>query len=92
MQHLMFTSTRSYPVSIVALLLATVLAGCVAYTGQPSSGYNYAYSYPTRYYTGYPNYAYYPDTYTYSYNYRPYYSPDYNGYYNTYSTGGSGDR
>jgi len=58
-----FTVARSQLIPIVALLLATALGGCIAYTGYPSS--NYGYNYSGGYYGGYPS------TYTDSYNYRP---------------------
>lgn len=69
MQHLKFTTARSRLIAITALLLATALGGCVAYTGYPSS--NYSYSYPNGYYTEYPR------TYTNAPAYRPFYSPTY---------------
>jgi hypothetical protein len=83
-----FTAARSRLIPLTALLLATALGGCVAYTGYPSSGYgyrnpNYGYSYPGSYYAGYPR------TYNTSYSYRPYYSPDYNRYGSTYGGGGN---
>ena len=88
MRHPNFTLTRSHAVPIIALLLATALGGCVAYTGRPDT--QYSYGYPTAYYTGYSTYYDYPNTYAYSQNYPPYYSPDYNSYYNTYATSGGG--
>src|SRR4051812_42660902 len=92
MRHPNPISVRGHAVAIIALLLATALGGCVAYTAQPASRYSYGYGYPAGYYTEYPTYSSYPNTYAYSYNYRPYYSPDYNSYNNTYATSGGGER
>jgi hypothetical protein len=78
MRHAMFTTARSRLMPLAALLLATVLGGCVGYSSYPSR--DYSYSYPSSYYAGYPR------TYNGSYGYRPYYSPGYG----RYETGGGG--
>ena len=49
-QNLKFTVARSRLIPLAALLVATALGGCVAYTGYPSS--TYSYSYPNGYYVG----------------------------------------
>lgn len=69
-------------IPVTALLLATALGGCVAYTGYPAT--TYSYNYPGGYYGGYPS------SYAYSYNYAPY-SSNYNGTFNTYATSGNGN-
>jgi hypothetical protein len=95
MRYPEFTAARRRLIPLAALLLATGLGGCVAYSGYPS-GY-YGYNQPNGYYGGnrtayaYPAYnAGYP-TYTNSYRQRPYYSPDYNGSFNTYENSGGGN-
>ena len=95
MRNPKFTAIRSRLVPIAAILLATALGGCVAYSGYPS-GY-YGANYPDGYYGGnrtayvYPSsYSGYSGTYTNSYNPRPYYSHDYNGSFNPYQTNGGG--
>jgi hypothetical protein len=95
MRNQKFTAARRRLVPIAAILLATALGGCVAYSGYPS-GY-YGANYPYGYYGGnrtayvYPSsYSGYSGTYTNSYNPRPYYSRDYNGSFNTYQTNGGG--
>ena len=92
MRNPKFTSARSRLLPLAALLAATSLGGCVAYTGYPS-GY-YGYNYSNGYYGagrsvyGYPsNYAAYPST----YNKRPLYSSDYNSSFNTYENRGGGN-
>jgi hypothetical protein len=86
MRYPKVTVARGGIVSVVSLLLATSLGGCIAYTNYPSQDYSYRYSYPHSYYTDYPR------AYAYSYNYHPYYSSDYNSYYNTYENSGGGNR
>jgi hypothetical protein len=71
-------------IPMAALLGATLLGGCVAYTGYPTAT-TYGYNYPGSYYGGYPS------NYAYSYNYYPAYSSDYNGTFNTYQTSGDGN-
>jgi hypothetical protein len=95
MPHSNFATVRSRLVPVAALLAATALGGCIAYSGYPS-GY-YGSNYPSGYYGGNrPAYAYpaynagYPSTYTNSYNQRPLYSPDYNSSFNTYENSGGG--
>jgi hypothetical protein len=86
MPHPKFETARRRLVPVAALLVATVLGGCVAYTGYPS-GY-YGYNYPSGYYGGnrggyaYPAYN--------SYNQRPVYSSDYNSSFNAYENSGGG--
>lgn len=87
-----FTSARRRLAPFAALAVATVLGGCVAYTGYPS-GY-YGYNYPSGYYPGnrtayaFPsNYNGYPSSYANSYYQRPAYSQEYNG---SYTNGGAG--
>ena len=84
MQRAMLTTARSRLIPLAALLLTTVLGGCVGYTGYPSR--DYGYSYPNNYYAGYQH------TYNTWYGYHPYYSPDYNRYNDTdYGRGSSGN-
>jgi hypothetical protein len=97
MRYPKFTAVRSRLIPVAALLSATILGGCVGYTGYPSGDYGYshpngyysgnrsAYSYPASYYAGYPS------AYGNSYNHRRFYSPDYNGSFNTYRTSGGGN-
>jgi hypothetical protein len=86
MPHPKFETARRRLVPVAALLVATALGGCVAYTGYPS-GY-YSYNYPSGYYGGnrggyaYPAYS--------SYNQRPVYSSDYNSSFNAYENSGGG--
>lgn len=70
-------------IPVTALLLATALGGCVAYTGYPAT--TYSYNTPANYYGGYPS------SYAYSYNYVPPFSSDYNGTFNTYAASGDGN-
>jgi hypothetical protein len=91
MQYPEFTAVRRRLIPLAAVLVATALGGCVAYTGYPS-GY-YGSNYPNGYYAGnrsaygYPsNSAGYPS----SYSQRPFYSPDYNSSFNTYENSGGG--
>ncbi len=65
-----FKAARNRLVPLAALVLATALGGCVAYTGYPPTSYSYT-TYPSGYYAGYPT------AYTYSYNTS--YTPDYRG-------------
>jgi hypothetical protein len=82
MRPKIITAARRRLVPLAALLFATALGGCVAYTGYPAASY----AYPNSYYGGYPaSYS------TYSYNYPRYYWPDYNGTFDTYRNGGSGN-
>ncbi len=78
MRYQQFTAARSRLVPLAALLLASVLGGCVGYADYPSG--NYGYSQPNYGYSSY--YRGYPATYTNSYNQRPYYSPSYGRYNN----------
>lgn len=82
MQQLQRPAIRRRLIPLAALLLATALGGCIAYTGYPPSSYGYSYS--GGYYASYPSgyYASYPETYTNAPAYRPYYSPAYYGQYN----------
>ena len=86
MPHPKFATVRRRLVPVAALLVATALGGCVAYTGYPS-GY-YGYNYPSGYYGdnrggyAYPTYS--------SYNQRPLYSSDYNSSFNGYENSGGG--
>jgi hypothetical protein len=91
MRYPKFTVARSRLIPLAALLLATVLSGCVAYTGYPSS--TYGNNYPGGYYSGYPSgyYAGYPNNYTYPSGPRPFYSPTYYSNPTSYeNNGGSG--
>jgi hypothetical protein len=93
MRYAKFSTARRRLIPVGAVLLATALAGCVAYPAYPTRNYGYSapYSYPNNYNPQpAPFNAGYPAAYNDPNAPRPFYSPDYNSAFHGYDNGGGG--